>query len=153
MELWKTRGIGGTRVLTPQRETHQVIQWLNPIPSAVDFDSLSWYVDASQIDATTECAARFGVGAVAVSSLGELVAAVRSVPPAHIRSIPSAEAWAISLVFTETPFRHAVYTDCKANLAVLARGRQWATSGKGLPPGSGFPYSTPSMATTARLTL
>ena len=130
VELWKTRGVGGTRVFTPHRVTHPTVQWLKPVPSSVDFDSLSWYVDASQIDETTGCAARFGVGAVAVSPLGELVAAVRAVPPAHVRSIPSAEAWAISLVFTETPSRRAVYTDCNANLAVLARGRLWATSGK-----------------------
>ena len=38
----------------------------------VDFASLDWYVDASQIDAFSEDAARFGIGAVAVSMLIEL---------------------------------------------------------------------------------
>ena len=96
LELWRTRGIGGTRVFTPPRQTDPTIQWLKPIPNRVLFHKLDWYVDASQIDASTEEAARFGVGAVAVSQSGELVAAVRAVPPACVKSIPSAEAWGMA---------------------------------------------------------
>ena len=58
------------------------------------------------------------------------MAALRGIPPISVKSIPAAEAWAISVVLRATPARRQLFTDCKANLAVLARGKQWATSGK-----------------------
>ena len=129
-ELWQTRGLGGTRVFVPQRQEEEHIEWLKQVPDDAVYHELDWYVDASQIDARTESAARFGIGAVAVNTRGDLVAAMRAVPPRRVASIPSAEAWAISAVLQATPARRTVYTDCKSNLAILAKGKQWATDGK-----------------------
>ena len=129
-DLWRTRGIGGTRVFVPQRHTDERVEWIKMPPEDIDYQVLDWYVDASQIDAKTETAVRFGIGAVAVNQRGDLVAAMRAIPPSRITSIPAAEAWAISAVLQVTPTRRRVFTDCKSNLAILARGRKWATDGK-----------------------
>ena len=128
-DLWRTRGIGGTRVFVPQRQTDELIEWIKMPPEDTEYQMLDWYVDASQIDAKTEAAVRFGIGAVAVNQRGDLVAAMRATPPSRVTSIPAAEAWAISAVLQVTPARRRVYTDCKSNLAIL-RGRKWATDGK-----------------------
>ena len=34
------------------------------------------------------------------------------------------------MVLQATPARSCLYTDCKSNLAIVARGREWATSAK-----------------------
>ena len=59
-----------------------------------------------------------------------LVAALSAVPPGHILTIGEAEAWAAWLVFANTVTRKAAITDCKANLALRDRGKEWATDAK-----------------------
>ena len=111
-ELWQTRGIGGTRVFVQPRQTEETVRWIIPIPDSANYQELTWYVDASQIDTEGEAAAaRYGVGAVAVSPRGELVAAAYAVPPVYIDTIPAAEAWALWLVLSCTLTRKQVITD------------------------------------------
>ena len=130
VELWRTRGIGGIRVFAPHKHDNPVIEWIRELADHELPELIDWYVDASQIDARTEAAVRFGIGAVAVNRNGDLVAAMRGIPPRHVKSIPAAEAWAISVVLQATPARRQLYTDCKSNLSIIARGREWATSAK-----------------------
>ena len=92
VELWRTRGIGGTRVFTPHRSDDPTIEWIKEPDDHELPEHLDWYVDASQIDARTDAAVRFGIGAVATNRNGDLVAAMRGIPPRHVRSIPAAEA-------------------------------------------------------------
>ena len=92
------------------RQTHESMTWIRKPPDNAQHGELSWYIDASQIDTDGEAAAvRFGVGAVAVNDNGDLIAALRAVPPAFIDSIPAAEAWALWLVLSETPARKRVH--------------------------------------------
>ena len=129
--LWQTRGIGGSRVFITPRETHEEITWLQHPSGDTPYHQLDWYIDASQIDAGEESAAiRFGVAAVAVNSVGQLEAAVYARPPSYIKSIPAAEAWGLWLVLASTPARRRVFTDCRANLALLQAGRDKASSAK-----------------------
>ena len=49
-------------------------------------------------------------------------------PPAKIKSVPGAEAWALWLVLSTTTERKQIVTDCLGNLQKLRRGRAWATA-------------------------
>ena len=47
-DLWRTRGIGGTRIFVPARQEHPTIEWIREPDGNDPFDQLDWYVDASQ---------------------------------------------------------------------------------------------------------
>ena len=128
--LWQTRGIGATRVFIPPRQTEATINWLRTLRPDAEEAKLTWYVDASLIDGKLPGACRLGAAAVATDDRGHLMAAVSAVPPAFVRTIGEAEAWAVWLVLNSTATRRAIYTDCRANLTIASRGRQWATHAK-----------------------
>ena len=70
LELWMTRGIGGTHVFLHKKSAAALLEWIKPVPPTADLAQLSWYVDASQIDAKHDATARFGFGAAAVTPKG-----------------------------------------------------------------------------------
>ena len=111
--LWRTRGIGGTRVFVPPRQVDETVTWLKHPSGRVAYQDLDWYVDASQIDTDGEAAAaRYGVAAVAVNEQG------------FVDSTSAAEAWGLWLVVASTPARRTVYTDCRANLTLSKAGKR-----------------------------
>ena len=127
-ELWQTRGIGATRIFVNNRSTDETCEWVKqPSPRAIS-SQLTWYVDASQVDAEVEGAARVGYAGVAVSEQGTLEAAFRGIPPAHVKTIAAAEAWAIYKVMATTPDRRTIYTDCLSNLSIAQSGYKAATA-------------------------
>ena len=89
------------------------VVWVVPLPEDANEAGLTWYVDGSLIDSFHRDMARLGVGVAAVDDFGTLVAAAYARPPAWIRTIPAAEAWALWLVLATTVRRKRVVTDCK----------------------------------------
>jgi hypothetical protein len=127
-ELWRTRGIGATRIFIKKCSRNETVEWVKQLGPRADTAKLTWYVDASQMDAEVEGMARFGYAGVAVNEAGELEAAFRGIPPSFVKTIAAAEAWAIYRVMASTPCRKRILTDCLSNFTLARQGQRAATA-------------------------
>ena len=109
--MWQTRGIGVYRIKRPRLVQDEWLQWLKTPGPYVDDGSLTWYIDASQIDDDFDLTRRFGYGIIAVSKTGRLEAAALGAPPAYVGTISQAEAHALAMVLENTVSRGQVVTD------------------------------------------
>ena len=128
--LWQTRGIGAFRRSVEATQQQEWFQWILPLHDRWDESKLSWYIDASQIDAKFEETTRFGYGMIAVDDLGRLAAAAVGTPPSYVRTIAQAEAHALAMVLSQTAQCKEIITDCQSNLTVLRSGFKAATDGR-----------------------
>jgi hypothetical protein len=129
-ELWRTRGIGAVTIRPPLNNQEEWLEWIRRPLESVDEATLTWYVDASQIDDQCSETRRFGFGLVATNGNGRLVAAALGAPPRYVTTISQAEAHAVAAVLASTSSRKQIITDCLANVTTLAAGFAKATDGR-----------------------
>ena len=103
--LWKTRGIGAFRIHRPKRTDGEWLRWIKPIQPDLPEESITWYIDAFQVDSEFDETRRFGYGIVALDPNGRLVAAALGTPPRYVNTIGQAEAHALAVVLTNTVSR------------------------------------------------
>ena len=126
--LWKTRGIGAIRIGSIKANSEERLTWHKKLRQSANEAEVSWYVDASSMDAEDPATQCFGFGIVAVGPSGRLEAAASGTPPPHIRTIGQAEAYALSVVLRRTVQHKQIITDCLANLTILRKGFAAASS-------------------------
>ena len=95
--LWQTRGIGAFRIFPGDRVCEKSLTWVKRLADHHDDASLSWYVDASQVDGEDRNIVSFGFGILAMCPNGKLVAAAYGHPPPCVSAISQAEAHAVAV--------------------------------------------------------
>ena len=86
-ELWRTRGIGAARIFIKKCSRNETVEWVRQLSPRADTANLTWYVDASQVDAEVEGMVRFGYAGDAVNEAGELEATFRGIPPRSLKPL------------------------------------------------------------------
>ena len=103
---WKEQGLGAFVLPGARRcQPGEGVSWVLPLPDDVAFGDLTWYTDASLMDAAHR------VGLVAVDAKGNCCAAASAIPPGWVFSVTEAGAWAIWLVLHTVPTFRRIVTD------------------------------------------
>ena len=111
-----------------RRRREEKFEWIREPTGIVEQASI--YMDGSMYDGFCDELAVYGWAFVIVKE-GAIAGLARGVPPAHVRSIPATEAWALAMAVERVALESACfYTDCKAVKDLALGGVKRATSAK-----------------------
>ena len=120
-ELLLTRGLLDVRVAAPPAPAGDTLIWLHGDPADLPAD-VTYFIDGSLYEGGREFGRRTGFGVVAVSAEGDLLAYGCGVPPAWVRDVAGAEAWAFVAILRVSPDVPRTTTDCMGVVKAIAAG-------------------------------
>ena len=124
-----TRGLAVLDLPVPAANQEEALRWIIAPDDGVVVGGV-WYIDGSMIDGRYAGLARVGFGVLAVAADGRILAAGFGTPPAWVRTVPGAEAWAIFVALRFSVAPSGVISDCLGAVSTVAGALCYAVSAK-----------------------
>ena len=86
-------------------------RWLSNPPDTA-LDDLTWVIDGSRKYASSLTLSTTGCGVAVLDAEGALIAYATATPPAWVKTVGAAEAWALLLTLKHNPLVPNILTDC-----------------------------------------
>ncbi len=117
------------KVPAPVRQQEGSFRWLRH-PGATEDSKATWYFDGSMLNGRWKPLRATGFGIAIVAPDGSLLGYGYGTPPHWCRTAAAAEAWALQVVLTSTPFPPSMRTDCLSLLRTAEGGFANASTAK-----------------------
>ncbi len=114
--------------LTTHPPTEETFEWVVAPADGSGSVVGTVYSDASAVDNRHHDLRRLGWSFVVLDGEGQIIAIACGRPPAWIRDVPGAEAWALLQALTRALPGTVFRIDCLLVTVGMQRGRRWATS-------------------------